>query len=662
MIAAALFSALAILFGVTFRLYDADLWQHLAVGRAIWQLHAVPTTQVWVWPTYGTPAVCPSWLFRALLWPLYATGGVLGLYLWRWITVALAFALLWASARRMGARGFSALAVLALAALSFRHRSQVRPDTLVAVLLAMELWLLVSWREDGRPRRAALAVLLWAWVNAHVSWPLGFLLLAAFGLDAEWRATRRGRPAAALLPHLTAGLAGAALGFVNPSGWRTLAEPFAFVFGGRSSPLYDNIAELQPLMWSVHWKTGIELLILGWPILIVIRIARRRADLAELLSCALFTVLAVTSQRFAGLYAVAAAPFVARDLAQAGSPARARATEGARAPADSETHAWRGFALAALATLALSALEWMRSDVPLGIGIDWRQYPVGACDFISARSLTGPMFNEYYYGGYVLWRFWPDRARLPFMDVHQSGTAADRALYPFIFRDASAWRELDARRHFELLLVDGSIRPVAGNRLPDLLDADSTWALVFRDDEACLYARRGGVNDGVIAREAYRCVPGGTARLAGLGAACQRDSSLRTETRAELERQAASSPWNSRATSLLANIALIEGRASDARALVTHALAVEPDLPAGHERLGMIALAAGNAREALADFEREARAGTGSPDLELRIGDARRALGDLTGARAAYRSFLEREPGDARAIAALAALDSAATR
>jgi hypothetical protein len=662
MLTGALLTAIAIAFGVTFVLYDADLWQHLAVGRAIWRLHGVPSTQLWIWPLYGAPALCPSWLFRALLWPFWAAGEVLGVYVWRWITALAAFGLLWAAARRMGARGFSALFVMALAALSFRHRSQLRPDTLVAVLLALEIWILARWRADGRERRIAVALVLWAWVNAHISWPLGFCVLGAFALDAEWRSRRGlGRPAAALLPYLAAALAGGALGFVNPSGWRVIVEPFEFVFSGRATPLYHNIAELQPLMWGVHWKTGIALLLLGWPAMIVARIARR-VDLAELLTCVLFTMLALTSQRFIGLYALIAAPFVARDVAEWLAWRAARPGAGGGSAAEpgaapgSASRAWRGCALLALATLGVSALEWTRPDVPLGLGIDWREYPVGACDFIAGHGLEGPLFNEYYYGGYILWRFWPDRARLPFMDIHQSGTAEDRALYPFVFRSDDAWRALDARHPFQLLLVDGSLRHVPGNRLPDILDADSTWTLIFRDDQACLYARRGGVNESAAASEGYRLVPGGSARLAALGAACDRDPVLRAEARAELERQAAASRWNSRASSLLANIALIEGRDDDARTLMRHALAVEPTLPSGHERLGMIALGAGDARSALTEFEWEERAGTGSVELGLRVAEARRALGDRAGARAAYRSYLARHPGDARAQAELDAL------
>src|SRR4029078_6376244 len=56
-----LFASVAI--GATFVMSDTDMWQHLAVGRAIWTTHSIPMTDVWTWPPYGTPQVLPSVLF-----------------------------------------------------------------------------------------------------------------------------------------------------------------------------------------------------------------------------------------------------------------------------------------------------------------------------------------------------------------------------------------------------------------------------------------------------------------------------------------------------------------------------------------------------------------------------------------------------------------------
>jgi hypothetical protein len=38
---------------------------------------------------------------------------------------------------------------------------------------------------------------------------------------------------------------------------------------------------------------------------------------------------------------------------------------------------------------------------------EWR-YPAGAADFLLAHHVTGPIFNTYEYGGYLIWRLWPE--------------------------------------------------------------------------------------------------------------------------------------------------------------------------------------------------------------------------------------------------------------
>ena len=681
MIAALLLTAACVAFSVTFRIGDPDLWQHLAVGRAIWQLHHVPTVNLWAWPVYGTPDVCPSWLFRALLWPFWSASGLAGLYAWRWITTLGAFALLWLTARRMGARGFAALFVLALAALSWRHRSQVRPETLVGVLFALELWILESWRQGiegavpslpgsfALDRRVALLPLLWIWVNAHLSWPLGLAVLGAYGADAVRVANRAGRSRArTAVEFLAIALAGAVLALANPSGWRAVVQPFEFFLGQRNDPLYASIGELSPIMWKVHWRTGLPLLVAGWPLLLLWRARARRLDLAETLLCALLLGLALSSQRFAGFYALAAAPFMGRDLtdwlarfARAVEAPASHGTTRAAPAAAAPRSPWRGFATFAGLTLALSALEWSRPDLPPGVGLDWRDYPVGACDFIAAKRLRGPFFNEYYNAGTLLWRFWPDRTRLPFMDVHQSGTPEDRRLYPYVFASEEAWRALDRRRHFEVLLVDGALAAVRGDRLPDMLDADSTWALVFRDDNACLYVRREGRYRELAAREGYFVVPGGADQLEVMGEACARDPRVRAAAYRELLRQIASSPFNARASSVLANLDWMEGRTDLAAARLNHALALDPRVVTAHERLGMIALRAGDAARARREFDAEAKLGLGGGELDLHRGEAFEALGQRAEAVRAYRRQLEQRPEDADARAALERLRRSST-
>src|SRR5262247_4005734 len=165
---------------VTYALFEPDFWQHLLVGKAIWQTHGVPKTQIWTWPTYGTPDITPSWLFRAIIWPLWERGGLWGLFAWRWLTTLATFGVAFVTARRMGSRGFAALGVLLLCVVAYRLRSQIRPETLVSVLISLQIWLLESRRRGGADRSVWVVAIAWVWANAHISYYLGFVILGAY--------------------------------------------------------------------------------------------------------------------------------------------------------------------------------------------------------------------------------------------------------------------------------------------------------------------------------------------------------------------------------------------------------------------------------------------------------------------------------------------------
>src|SRR5207253_79772 len=119
-----------------------------------------------------------------------------------------------------------------------------------------------------------------------------------------------------------------------------------------------------------------------------------------------------------------------------------------------------------------------------------------------------------------LFRFWPEKDRLPFMDIHQSGTRRDRYDYYYAFSIPEYWQRLDGRYHYDYCVLQ---RPeLESDRLLDVLDADRAhWALVFLDDAAAVYVRRGGALEAVAGRDAYRHLPAGRVGLEGLRARCK---------------------------------------------------------------------------------------------------------------------------------------------
>ncbi|HVP15572.1 MAG TPA: hypothetical protein VMS88_08500, partial [Terriglobales bacterium] len=317
---AVLVCAAIVALSVTHDASDPDQWQHLTVGRFIWERHQFPTTELWTWPTYGAKEVDYAWGFEALIWPFWKLGGLLGLYLWRWLTTLAAFGFAWAAARRMGARGLAPLVVIALCAMVYRARSQVRPETLAAVLLMAEVWLLESRRHGSHVPAAWLVPIAWIWANTHITYYLFFVVLGIHLLAAHLPPRRTGAPPgtiarSAMVRELwLAGLAAAAISFVNPSGWRALWQPFEFWLVWRHEAIYQNIGEMRPIVWQINLRNGLPLLLGLWPLLALARIRRAGLDRVDALMCLVFSAMLYVGQRFTSVYALAAAVYVARDL------------------------------------------------------------------------------------------------------------------------------------------------------------------------------------------------------------------------------------------------------------------------------------------------------------------------------------------------------------
>jgi hypothetical protein len=573
-------AGICLAFAVTFRLFDTDLWMHLTRARAALALGGIPDRQLWTWPLYGGPDVGnAAWGFAFLVWPFWKLGGVFGLFVWRWAMALGTFALAWSTVRWMGARTLAAIVVLLACVMIYRPRSQVRPETLAALLLALQIWILERRRSGGRDLALLLIPLAWIWLAAHASFWVSWLVCGIFALD-EWR-KRRHAEGKRRIPLAVIGLLMAATAIWNPLAGKTLELPVQFL-ALRSEPLYQAIGELKPIDWVINWMNGLPLLMAGWPLLQVLRWRKGRGDVVEALLCAAFTVWAMSAQRFLTFWAVVAAPYLARDVAEWLGERRwfAGLAPAARAAA------------AAALCVAITALEIFRSGFPLGIAIRPDFFPIAASDFIERAGVRGRAFNYFEHGGYLLWRFWPDRERLPFMTTApELATPQMRLEYQRAMVFGDDWRRMDQRHRFDWVLLKRDVP--AEDRFLDFLDRDERFALVFLDDQFALYVRREGVMAEVAGRHAFRWLPASQAKLDEVAPRLAGDPAERSQFRADLERAIAASPYHARAGVTLASLEIAEGRWQEADRALEDARRIEPGLPGYEERRAAIDAALG---------------------------------------------------------------------
>jgi predicted negative regulator of RcsB-dependent stress response len=447
------------------------------------------------------------------------------------------------------------------------------------------------------------------------------------------------------------GLAAAAISFVNPSGWRTLWQPFEFWLVWRHELIYRNIGELSPVNWSLNWLNGLLVLVVLWPLLALVRPRRTPLDRVEVMICGAFSAMLLVGVRFMGVYSLVAAVYVSRDLDQL--------LRGIRTPAWM-TPPWTRASLAAAACILVAWPELSRPVYPIQLHFPANRFPAAASDFIVRHDLHGRLFNQYDRGGYLCFRFWPRRDQLPFMGIHQEGSKELRRLYMLGLYGSNSWRKLDERYCFDYLVLMRKLVP--DDSLLAFVGRDTTWTRVFGDDAAYVFVRRHGPFARLAADSGYTAIPTDPAQLTAFGEATTRDSTLRRQAERELWREVAGSPYHAEALGLLANIALFEGRWDGARRQLEEALRIEPLTLSAREKLGLIALQQGHPREALRWFEQERRVLGYRGVIELRRGQVAQALGDLKRARACYQREVKRAPDNQEARDSLASVTARLAR
>jgi len=111
-----------------------------------------------------------------------------------------------------------------------------------------------------------------------------------------------------------------------------------------------------------------------------------------------------------------------------------------------------------------------------------KNYPVAAVDFLTARRLPAPIFNDYGWGGYLIKRLYPayrvyiDGRADVYGDAFMTETMRT-------FEGHSGWREPLDRLAVHTILISPD------TALASLLRSDGEWQRVYEDDQAVIFTK-----------------------------------------------------------------------------------------------------------------------------------------------------------------------------
>jgi hypothetical protein len=455
-------------------IWDSDFWWHLRTGQYIWQQHSLPLPDPFSFTSsLGKPAypgegltrhfnLTHEWLAEAIFYLIYAISGFPGIVLFRaaMLTVLCGIAGLLAYHR---CRSFyRALAAVTLTAIFVDAFALDRPYQFTFLFLAITIAIL----ERRRPLWLLPPIFL-IWANCHSGYFLGWGVLAAYSLEALVLRLRDHRLAddgklwtVSAVSLLVSGL--------NPNGFRV----FEVMLNYRRSFLTSTLLEWAP---TPLWPPSLFTLMLVGALAALVW-ARKRVRLADWLLFGAFAAGAIMARRNEVLLAFWAPILMAGYL-----PAWKRSL-----PAAAE------FAVAALVACGI-VVGVARGDFFQFRAAEWR-YPSGAAAFLAAHKVSGPMFNTYEYGGYLIWRLWPlERVFVDGRALNESVFMDyTRILYNHDESGGKSAQELLEQYGIQVIVMNGFEYTSGALYLlaPSLGDPRQTeWKLVYQDPQAVVFMR-----------------------------------------------------------------------------------------------------------------------------------------------------------------------------
>lgn len=433
------------------------------------------------------------WLHDVILYLTYASGGYPLLSLLKPVAIALCAGLLLRWALQKGVDTAYALPVLTLCLVASMESWLLRPQLWTFLFALLYLHLLYRGRQQGGRAWWWLVPLMLAWANLHAACIFGFALIGAFWVGELWRAWRGATSWRSLGVLTSCGLLTFAAAFVNPYGYRIpVAQLLGHLnqhkvaTGAAPSGMTGNMEWLPPDFLQVPW---FYLVMALWAATILWRLWRRRMDVAEIVFFLGFCYMGFSQIRHTTLVALLAGYFLPAAVQEIGQTLGRGVVLWGKS-----LSLLRYGSLAALMALALTALAQGR----LGWGVRPYEFPVAAADFVLEQRPPGNLYNAYDWGGYLMWRLYPDY--LVFVD--------GRSTSPRYF-DASSqienswegWEQTLADEQVNLIVTRTCFYDSGGpQNLIDGLVRRPDWALVFQDETAVAYVRRIPENRELIAR------------------------------------------------------------------------------------------------------------------------------------------------------------------
>ncbi len=459
-----------LLFGPTTFNLDGDLGRHITIGNHILNSQSIPTQDIFSHTMFGQPLTPHEWLSQVIFALAHSGLSLSGPVLIAAILIASAFALVYYDSRQRSDMPFLSLGLTVLAAAASSIHWLARPHIFTFLYLAVWVYLLENVRRNKNISIWVFGVIMLLWANTHGAFIAGFVVWGAYaaGHILEAQIQKQWQPKK-LKIWLSIGLLSFTATLLNPDGIHLWGTSFGFI---GNTYLVSHTQEYQPV--NFHGPGSWPFLVIILLSILILGIKNHRLQISHSLLLAGWIIMGLYSARNIPLYAIIAAPILTETLAKSLPESRWQMIETNLLKIEQSIQGlfWPilsiGLAIILLRTPPMQAYNAYNPSI----------FPVKAVNWLLENPQDGRIFNHFTWGGYLLYREWPDQ--LVFIDGQTDfyGEALTRE-YEWVISTSEGWENV--LRKYDVAWVIIPSDSILADKL-----AQQGWQELYRDATAVI--------------------------------------------------------------------------------------------------------------------------------------------------------------------------------
>jgi hypothetical protein len=459
---------------------DGDLGRHLTIGNYILVTRSIPTKDIFSHTMAGQPLTPHEWLAQVIFAASNRILGLDGIVLIEATIIAVTFTMVYLDTLNRGKSFLIAAGLTFWGAAASSLHWVARPH--IFTFLFLVLWT-PGVRRVARGETNALwglPLLMLIWANSHGAFLAGFVVWGCYicGWIFDYY-TEIEKPSVRIFKNLvTIGALSFLATLINPAGWHLWTTSLGYL---QNTYLISHTQEyFSP---DFHVAGTIPFLVIVFFSIFILSRGWKKLPTSEGLLLAGWTTMGLYSARNIPLFAIVATPILAWYLQS--FTTKIKSIGQVDHFIDVIDTQLKGilWPMAFMVIIALLYIMGKPLDIQKqGNKFDPTIFPVNAVNWLTENPQKGRVFNYFPWGGYLLYRQWPDQ--LVFIDGQTDfyGEKLTRD-YENVLTLRDGWREILTRYEADWVIIP------MDSKLAIELDTDPGWSTVYQDELTFISAR-----------------------------------------------------------------------------------------------------------------------------------------------------------------------------